>query len=159
VLAGWDPVLIDGRASSPLATVDGSSARPSSKASAPSPSPVSTPLAVLGDGVVREWDIHWDETGTRFALWIADPVDTAVGTISLHEVDAERGLLDPAGAVLTGVPALPGFSIGDGRLAWATPPGQGGEGSRVVVLAWRGKSAGRVESAAEAGSAPLVVIK
>ena len=24
----------------------------------------------------------------------------------------------------------------DGRLAWATPPGQGGEGSRVQIVAW-----------------------
>ena len=30
----------------------------------------------------------------------------------------------------------PGFSIGNGRLAWATPPGQDGEGSRVQIVAW-----------------------
>ena len=45
------------------------------------------------------------------------------------------------------VPALPGFSIGDGRLAWATPPGQGGEGSRVQIVAWAGDGVGSIESA------------
>jgi hypothetical protein len=61
--------------------------------------------------------------------------------------------------VLVDVPALAGFSIGDGRLVWATPPGQGGEGSRVVVLAWSGDDSGRIESAPGKGSAPVVVIK
>jgi hypothetical protein len=90
---------------------------------------------------------------------MADPVDPDVGSISLHEVDAESGELDPNGPLLAGVPALAGFSIGDGRLAWATPPGQGGEGSRIVVLAWTGEAAGRIESAPDNGSAPVVVIK
>jgi hypothetical protein len=42
--------------------------------------------------------------------------------------------------------ALPGFSITDGRLAWATPPGQGGEGSRVQIVAWTDDAVGAVES-------------
>ena len=45
------------------------------------------------------------------------------------------------------VAALPGFSIGDGRLAWATPPGQGGEGSRVQIVAWTADGVGTVETA------------
>jgi hypothetical protein len=44
------------------------------------------------------------------------------------------------------MPALPGFSIADGRLAWATPRGQGGEGSRVQVVAWTDDAVGAVES-------------
>ena len=47
----------------------------------------------------------------------------------------------------TGVPALPGFSIGEGRLAWATPPGQNGEGSRIQIVAWSDDGVGTVESA------------
>ena len=43
--------------------------------------------------------------------------------------------------------ALPGFSIGEGRLAWATPPGQGGEGSRVQIVAWAQDGVGTVETA------------
>ena len=49
-------------------------------------------------------------------------------------------------AAPTDVPALPGFSIGDGRLAWVTPHGQDAEGSRVQVVAWSGDSVGAVES-------------
>ena len=44
------------------------------------------------------------------------------------------------------MPALPGFSIANGRLAWATPPGQGGEGSRVQIVAWTDDAVGAVES-------------
>ena len=44
-------------------------------------------------------------------------------------------------------PALPGFSIGDGRLAWATPSGQGGEGSRVQIVAWTDEGVGTAETA------------
>ena len=63
--------------------------------------------------------------------------DPQVGRLSLlsrrsgeRRARARRRRADP------GCPALPGFSIGDGRLAWATPPGQGGEGSRVQIVAW-----------------------
>ena len=51
----------------------------------------------------------------------------------------------PSGAP-QGVPALPGFSIREGRLAWATPPGQGGEGSRIQIVAWTEDQVGAVES-------------
>ena len=44
------------------------------------------------------------------------------------------------------VTALPGFSIGFGRLAWASPPGQGGEGSRIQIAAWTDGLVGAVES-------------
>ncbi|NTU99776.1 MAG: hypothetical protein HGA55_01460, partial [Methanoregulaceae archaeon] len=75
------------------------------------------------------------------------------------EVDPATNALDPKGLVLAGVPAAACFSIGDGRLAWATPPGQGGEGSRIVVLAWQGDKAGQVESAPDNGADPVVVIR
>lgn len=176
VLARWEPpVTVELPAStaepsmtpSPEPTPDASASAelspsalaPSPSAVAPSPSPVARTTAILTSGDVRDWDIQWDETGSRFALWIADPVDADVGSISLHEVDPETGALDPNGPLLSGVPALAGFSIGDGRLAWATPPGQGGEGSRIVVLAWTGEGAGQIESAPDNGSAPLVIIK
>jgi hypothetical protein len=46
-----------------------------------------------------------------------------------------------------GVAALPGFSIGQGRLAWATPPGQDGEGSRIQIVAWNEDGVGTIETA------------
>ncbi len=45
------------------------------------------------------------------------------------------------------VAALPGFSIAKGRLAWASPPGHDGEGSRIQIVAWSGEGVGSVESA------------
>jgi hypothetical protein len=68
-------------------------------------------------------------------------------------------MLDPQGILLDQQTALPGFSIGDGRLAWATPPGQGGQDSQVQVLAWTGASAGRIESVPGPGPGPVVVIR
>ena len=41
---------------------------------------------------------------------------------------------------------MPGFSIGNGRLAWATPHGQGAEGSRVQIVAWSDDGVGAAES-------------
>jgi len=164
VLARLDPPLIPGPSGppEPSASVDpegGESSEPVASEPAPSALPVPTLLATLTEGVVRDWDIHWDEIGTRFAIWLADPLDLDVGAISLHQIDDQTGALDPLGAALIDVPALAGFSIGDGRLAWATPPGQGGEGSRVIVLAWQGEEAGRIETVPDRGSAALVVIK
>lgn len=166
VLARWDPTFVPAVAppgvpqpSASPAPASPPSAEPGASGSAPSATPIAAVLATLTEGVVRDWDVHWDETGTRFALWFADPVDPDVGSIALHEVDRETGALDPNGVVLVDVPALAGFSIGDGRLVWATPPGQGGEGSRIIVLAWSGDDAGRIESAPDHGSAPVVVIK
>ena len=43
------------------------------------------------------------------------------------------------------VPALHGFSIAAGRLAWVTPPGQDGEESRVSVLGWSNDDFGQVK--------------
>jgi hypothetical protein len=98
------------------------------------------------DGAIGDFDVRWDETGDWFAVWTADPADPTLGRLSLFHVAEDGTLSRPEGAPAE-VPALPGFSIGDGRLAWATPPGQGGEGSRVKIVAWKGDGVGRVETA------------
>ena len=71
----------------------------------------------------------------------------------MREYTAIYGLVHPVTGELNrphGAPhdvtALPGFSIANGRLAWASPPGQGGEGSRVQIVAWTDKAVGAVES-------------
>ena len=102
---------------------------------------------VIATDVGADYDVRWDETGTWFAVWIADPSGSDVGRLSLYRVDPESGALErPDGAPID-VAALPGFSIAHGRLAWATPPGQGGEGSRVQVVAWVEDGVGSVETA------------
>jgi len=101
---------------------------------------------VVADGPVGEFDVRWDETGSWFAVWVADATDPTVGQLSLVHLDRASGRLDRPRGAPQDVTALPGFSIADGRLAWATPPGQGGEGSRVQIVAWTNETVGAVES-------------
>lgn len=102
---------------------------------------------VVVDAAVADFDVRWDGSGTWFAVWVSDPTDPSLGRLSLFRVDPSTGLLDQPDGAPRDVPALPGFSIGQGRLAWATPPGQGGEGSRVQIVAWSDGGVGTVETA------------
>jgi hypothetical protein len=101
---------------------------------------------VIAEGPVAEFDARWDDTGTWLAIWVADPVDPSIGRLSLLHVDPTTGVIDRPLGSPQDVPALPGFSIGAGRLAWATPPGQGGEGSRIQIVAWTEDAVGAIES-------------
>lgn len=100
----------------------------------------------VGDGTFAEFDVRWDETGQWLAVWLADASDPTIGRVSLFRLDPVTGRLDRPHGGPHDVTALPGFSIGNGRLAWATPPGQGGEGSRVQIVAWTADAVGAVES-------------
>jgi hypothetical protein len=111
---------------------------------------------IVARGPVTDFDVRWDESGTWFAVWVADPSGTEVGRLSLFHVDPTTGLLDHPDGAPSDVAALPGFSIGQGRLAWATPPGQGGEGSRVQIVAWADDGVGTVETAPGEG---LIVVR
>jgi hypothetical protein len=100
----------------------------------------------VGNGPVADFDVRWDESGSWFGVWVAEPTDPTIGRLSLYHVGNDGSLDVPEGSP-TEVPALPGFSIGEGRMAWATPPGQGGEGSRVQIVAWTDDAVGSVETA------------
>jgi len=102
--------------------------------------------SVVSDSAVPEFDARWDETGTWLAVWLADPNNPTIGRLSLHHLDRSTGKIERVKDAPKDVTALPGFSIGDGRLAWATPPGTDGEGSRVQVVAWSNDSVGSVET-------------
>lgn len=106
-----------------------------------------SPGEVLSTGPVADFDVRWDESGDWVAVWIADDVDPAIGRLTLYRLDPLTGAAATPENSPDGVAALPGFSIGDGRLAWATPSGQGGEGSRVRIVAWTNEGVGEVESA------------
>jgi len=144
------------------ATSEPGTARPSAPASARTTPSASSSVApsvlpdILQGGAVRDWEARWDETGTRLAVWIADDSDPSFGRLSLYVVDPATGRIT-ADPPLAGELALPGYSIGDGRLVWATPPRQNGQGSRVKVLAWTGTSFGSVETAP--GNEQAVVIR
>jgi len=92
------------------------------------------------------FDARWDEDGTAFAVWVQDSADPSFGRLSLFFIDPDGEIQQPENAPRE-EPALPGFSIGDGRLAWATPAGQGGEGSRVQIVAWTDEGVGTAETA------------
>ncbi len=101
---------------------------------------------VVAEGPMVDLDVRWDPSGEWFATWIAESVDSDVGRLTLQRVDPMTGLLLAVDGAPTDVPARPGFSIGEGRLAWATPPGQDGEGSRIRIVAWAPDGVGTVES-------------
>jgi hypothetical protein len=101
---------------------------------------------VVTDDAGADFDVRWDETGEWVAVWIADPRDPDIGRLTLYRVDRDGERLEVVDGAPSDVPALPGFSIGDGRLAWASPPGQGGEGSRIQIAAWSAGGVGIVES-------------
>ena len=77
----------------------------------------------------------------------ADATDPTIGRLTpARPRSARPGRCRRPDGAPTDVPALPGFSIGDGRLAWVTPHGQDAEGSRVQIVAWSGDGVGSVES-------------
>ncbi|HEV8490401.1 MAG TPA: zf-HC2 domain-containing protein [Candidatus Limnocylindrales bacterium] len=127
---------------------------PPAETGSPEPTP---PGQLLEDTAIGDWDARWDEDGSHLAIWIADPADPTIGRLSLYVVNPKTGRLDLDEPLLESHRALPGFSIGSDRLAWATPPQQNGKGSHVEVIAWTRDASGKVESAP--GDEPVVVIR
>jgi hypothetical protein len=101
----------------------------------------------IANGPLTDWDARWDITGTRLAVWIADSNNPTVGSLSLYVVDPFNGKIDLSKPPLENEPALAGFALADGHLAWAAPAKDGSSESSVLVLAWTGDDFGKVESA------------
>lgn len=101
---------------------------------------------LAADEAAGDFDVRWDEAGEWVAVWIAETPDSQVGQLTLYRVDQANVRLERADGAPTQESALPGFSMGAGRLAWATPPGEGGEGSRIQIAAWSDDGVGVVES-------------
>ncbi len=112
------------------------------------------------DVPIQDWEVRWDPTGHFIGVWVADPLDPALGRLSLVGIDRSNGHVDAGRTpVLRDAPALPGFAIGDGRIAWASPPGQDGEGSRLLVLAWKGPEAGRTRTEPASSLEDIIVVR
>jgi hypothetical protein len=107
----------------------------------------STAPGVVSKDPISDFTVRWDETGSWLAVWLADASDPATGRLSLLHLDPATGKIDRPAAGPQDVPAMPGFSIENGRLAWASPPRQDGEGSHVQIVAWSGDGVGSIESA------------
>ena len=126
------------------------------------PNTVLVPVPLLENGGASvpagEWDIRWDEAGMHIAVWAADASNPELGRLTLLTVDVD-GHIVPDGVSIHDTPALAGFSMRNDRLAWATPPGQDGQGSRLQVLAWSGENAGKIDSQPVSGEDALVVVR
>ncbi len=124
----------------------------------PTPSPVAPsglPTA-LADASGVDWAAAWDETGTHLALWIGDSGDRSFGHLSLLALGAD-GAPAAGDALVTARPALPGFALNDGHLAWATPPGMNAEGSRLTIFDYSGVDSG--ERSGQPGTGTVVVVQ
>jgi hypothetical protein len=101
---------------------------------------------LLADEARGDFDVRWDETGEWVAIWVGDDIEAATGRLTLAHLDKGKDRFEHVDGAPVELPAMPGFSITSGRLAWATPRGQGGEGSRVQIAAWSGHGVGIVAS-------------
>ncbi|HEY6571210.1 MAG TPA: hypothetical protein VIZ22_13020 [Candidatus Limnocylindrales bacterium] len=108
---------------------------------------------VLAEGAVTDWDVAWDETGTKLAVWVSRDDPGKPGKLSLYTVDEATGRPDLARPPLDGAPAYAGFALEPGRLAWSSPAA-GGDTS-VVVLGWSGNNFGKVTLPTENGATVL----
>ena len=72
-----------------------------------------------------------------------------VGRLSLFAVNADGSVGE---TLLADIAALPGLSLGSDRLAWASPPGQNGQGSTISVYAWSDAGPGSLHGAPDPGS-------
>jgi hypothetical protein len=115
--------------------------------------PIPGPAGLDG---VTSWDVRWDPSGRHLAVWIADAVDPLAGRLSLFAVNADGSVGE---TLLADIAALPGLSLGSDRLAWASPPGQNGQGSTLSVYAWSEDGAGSLHGAPNPGSDGLVVAR
>lgn len=116
-----------------------------------------TPLpGSAGLAGVTSWDVRWDPSGRHLAVWVANATDPTSGRLSLFAVNADGSV---GATLLTDIAALPGLSLGSDRLAWASPPGQNGQGSTISVYAWSEDGAGSLHGAPDPGSDPIVVAR
>ncbi len=127
------------------------------------PAAILAPTQLLSDdpdgAPSGDWDIRWDETGGHLAIWIADPQDPTIGRLSLLTIDPTTAMTIPAQILLHDAPAQAGFSLVNERLAWATPPGPDGTGSRLQVLAWTGANAGKIDSQPASDGGAVIVVR
>jgi hypothetical protein len=97
-------------------------------------------------GTTAAFKARFDPTGTRLAVWVDDDATDDLGRLHLLVLDAGSGAVDPELAPLPGTPALPRFSIDQGRLAWVSPSGQDGNESAVQVLGWTNDDFGEIKT-------------
>jgi hypothetical protein len=108
---------------------------------------------VIAKGALAAWQVRWSDDGTAMAVWTVAAGKGSSGRLSLFHVNPSTSIADLANPMLDAVPANPDFSLRNHRLAWTTPTQ--GVPQVVEVLAWSGKTIGRVEIPAD-GSGTVV---
>jgi hypothetical protein len=144
-----------------------SSAAASNASSTPSssPSPAASVAAAVGlpadiaSAADVDWAVAWDETGTHLAVWIEDRGDPTFGHLDLLTIGGSAGLPAVGSAQVSDEPALPGFSLAEGHLAWATPAGVNANGSQLKIFAYSGKGAGIGSRQGQPGSGSVIVVQ
>ncbi len=126
----------------PSIPVEPSASAPASGPTAPEATPAAAQARVLSRGPVADWQVRWDETGSRLAVWIAGSEDPSIGLLSLYLIDSATGMIAEGDPLLRDASAYEGFSIGAGRLAWTSPTDDGE--TVVEVLAWTEDNVGRM---------------
>ncbi len=97
---------------------------------------------VLATGPITDWEVRWDDSESVLGVWVTDQGSGSVGRLSLYTIDPGTGLANLNDPTLADAPAYAGFSLQAGRLAWAAP--EAGGDTSVQVLAWQGKTIGRL---------------
>ena len=105
---------------------------------------------VLAEGPISDWDVQWDDSGSEACSLAGPRRDRRRREAQPLPVDPATGRADLDHPHLDAVPAIGGFALEPGRLAWSAPD-QGGDTS-VEVLAWSGDTFGRVSLPTENGS-------
>jgi hypothetical protein len=126
----------------PSIPVDPPASAPASDPAAPEATPAPAQARVLSSGPVRDWQVRWDETGSRLAVWIAGSEDPSIGLLSLYLIDSATGMIAEGDPLLRDASAYEGFSIGAGRLAWTSPTDD--DETVVEVLAWTEDNVGQM---------------
>jgi hypothetical protein len=97
-------------------------------------------------GPIGAFRARFDPHGDRLAVWVAEDASAGVGRLHLLVIDPATGSVDAEHSPLKGEPALPAFSIDEGRLAWVSPDGQDGEQSSVKILGWQDSAFGEIQT-------------
>ena len=104
---------------------------------------------VLAEGKVKDWEIRWAPDGSVLAVWLAGERARDPGSLSLYRIDGDTGRARLGKPMLEDEPAMDGFSLESGRLAFPVRA----DGKTVIrILAWAGDEMGWSELPAEAGT-------
>ena len=130
-----------GPAASPAGTPDGSPDASPAKSTEPlpdtSPEPSPTDDVPLWPvtSPVGDFVVAWAMDGTAVGVWVGKKPGAESGTLTVFGIDPKSGTVNADHVIVAPTAARRGFSMGDDRVAWITPPDTKGR-SRLNVYSW-----------------------